>query len=488
MLEFILINNIVMEVVLAVGALFLTILASKPFEAKTKFYAFYAFILLTICGFIAGTYYSAEPSLTLSDFFISNRYIIFSKILIMAIAVIGILLSMGYTTKKPVLMSSEFSILILFSVLGMCVLLSANDLMSMYVGLELQAIALYVLTACDTEDLKSSEAGVKYFVLSAITSAILLYGVSLVYGFTGTTNFTVLVSQVYSKYASGAVVPVGFYVGITLVIIAICFKVAASPFHFWAPDVYQGAPLPITAFLSTVPKAALLLFFARVFYEVFYVWAGLFIVFLKVIVVLSLFVGALAALRQNNIKRLLAYSSISHVGFIFLGIVSGSTVGMSALMLYICIYSVMNLGMFAFVSILQEEKGSEKFDLDIFKGISKEHPVMAFSIAVLLLSMAGFPPLAGFLAKFYIIMGAVESGLYILVAIALISTIISTYYYLKIIKLMYFDKGSVQEPQYLFSTENVVVATFSTVFNCILILSPAGLNSLIFSITSTVFK
>lgn len=486
MLEFIVANNILAEVVLALGTMFLSLVGSGKDQQK-KMFLFLAAILLVIVVFVAREYYDMSHVVSLFGFFASNPYIVFSKFIIVVFAVLSIFLAMGYTQKNKLFRPSEFSILLLLSVLGMFVLLSANDLFSMYCGLELQAICLYVLTSCDRDNIISSEAGMKYLIVGIIASIILLYGISLVFGFTGTTNFSVLVEQLYPKYAAGTAVPVGVLIGAVLIIISICIKVAVAPFHFWAPDVYQGAPLPVTAFLSTVPKVALVLFVVRLIYTVLYPWYSSIELILKAMIVMSLLVGTLGALKQHNIKRLLAYSAISHIGFIFLGLISGSTLGINAVVIYLCVYSVMTVGMFAFVAVLQKRKGQENFDLSIFQGLAKDHPVMAFSISVLLLSMAGFPPLAGFLVKFYIIIAAMNSGIYFVVVVALVTSVISTYYYLRIIKFMYFD-NKVDDVEYVLSTENVVVATFATVFNLILILSPTGLNSVVSFVTSNLLK
>lgn len=487
MLEFVVANNILVEVILALGTMLLSLMGSGK-DRQRKVFLFLAAVLLVIVGFLAREYYNLGHVISLFGFFASNQYIIFSKFIVIVFAVISILLAMGYTKKHFLFKPSEFSILILLSVLGMFVLLSANDLFVMYCGMELQAICLYVLTSCDRNNLLSSEAGMKYLIVGIIASMFLLYGISLVFGFTGTTNFSVLVEQLYPRYAVGADMPVGVLFGVALILLSFCVKVAVAPFHFWAPDVYQGAPLPVTAFLSTVPKVTLVLFFVHLVYTIFYPWYGNFDLILKTMIVLSLFVGALGALKQHNVKRLLAYSAISHVGFIFIGLISGSTLGINAVIIYLCVYSVMTFGMFAFIAIIQKHSGREDFDLSIFKGVAKEHPVIALSISILLLSMAGFPPFAGFLAKFYIIVAAMNSKIYFVVALALATSVISTYYYLRIIKFMYFDSKADDNVNYIFSTENVVVATFATVFNVILILSPTGLNSLVSVITNNLLK
>ena len=488
MLEFVVANNVLAEIFLFLGTMVITICGSKRAVSQRRFFLFFTIVFIGIATFIASDYFLLNNEVSLSGFFLTSKYIIFSKIIVAVLTMITVLLAMGYENKKLLFRPSEFSILVVLSVLGAFVLLSANDLIVMYCGLELQAICLYVLTSCDRDDIKSSEAGMKYFIAGVIASILLLYGISLIFGFTGTTNFSVLVEQVYSRYVQGVHIPVGFIVGIILVIVSISIKVAFAPFHFWAPDVYQGAPLPVTALLSTVPKVALILFFVRFFYTVLYPWHNKIDNLFQVMIVLSLLVGSLGALRQDNIKRLLAYSAIFHIGFVFIGILSGSSLGVSAVVSYLFIYSVMTFGMFAFISVIQTRKKKEDFDLSIFCGLSKTNPVMAFSISVLLLSMAGFPPFAGFLAKFYIIMAAIHAKLYIIVIIALLFSVISTYYYLRIIKIMYFDKESKNEVDYFFSTENVIVATIATVFNFILILSPTGLNTLVSMVTHNLLK
>jgi NADH-quinone oxidoreductase subunit N len=325
----------------------------------------------------------------------------------------------------------EYSILILSSILGMLVMISSNDLIVFYIGLELQSLALYVLASFNRDHLKSSEAGLKYFVLSALSSGLLLYGCSLIYGFSGTTNFGEISNIMNDNQY-------GLTFGIVFILVGLAFKISAVPFHMWAPDVYEGSPTSVTLFFAVAPKIAALTVFIRFLYvpfvSVIEQWQ-LIIVFLSVA---SMVFGAVAAIGQKNLKRLIAYSSIGHMGYALAGLSTGTNEGVQSSVLYITIYLVMNFGFFSCLFML---KRNDKYyeNIDDLSGLSKNHPLIALSLLVILFSLAGIPPLAGFFAKFYIFKAVLQQSMYYLAIIGLLSTVIAAFYYLRIVKTMYFD-------------------------------------------------
>ena len=326
----------------------------------------------------------------------------------------------------------EYPVLILSSILGMMVMISSNDLMVFYIGLELQSLALYVLASFNRDQLKSSEAGLKYFVLSALSSGLLLYGCSLVYGFSGSTNFDVIGEIMTSSHY-------GLTFGIVFILVGLAFKISAVPFHMWAPDVYEGSPTAVTLFFAIVPKVAALTVFIRFLYIPFVnmieQWQPI-LIFLSVA---SMIFGAIAAIGQNNLKRLIAYSSIGHMGYALAGLSTGSNDGIQSSIIYITIYLVMNLAFFC--CLLMLKRTDEYLEtVEDLSGLSKNHPVLSLSLLVILFSLAGIPPLAGFFAKFYVFTAVIEQSMYFLAIVGLLSTVIAAFYYLKIIKVIYFDK------------------------------------------------
>ena len=351
----------------------------------------------------------------------------------------------------------EYPILILSSVLGMMVMISSNDLMVFYIGLELQSLALYVLATFNRDQLKSSEAGLKYFVLSALSSGLLLYGCSLIYGFSGSTNFDIISNQLNSTN----------YVltfGIVFILVGLAFKISAVPFHMWAPDVYEGSPTSVTLFFTMVPKIAALTVFIRFLYVPFLnlidQWQMI-IIFLSIA---SMLFGAIAAIGQTNIKRLIAYSSISHIGYTLAGLATGSNEGIQSSIVYITIYVIMNLAFFSCLLMLKRNNQYYE-DIDDLSGLSKNHPLLSLSLLVILFSLAGIPPLAGFFAKFYIFTAVLEQSMYFLAIVGLLSTVIAAFYYLRIIKIIYFDKEKEK-----YDDDHSLWLKFSLTFSTILIL------------------
>ena len=351
----------------------------------------------------------------------------------------------------------EYPILILCSVLGMMVMISSNDLMVFYMGLELQSLALYVLATFNRDQLKSSEAGLKYFVLSALSSGLLLYGCSFIYGFSGSTNFNIISNQLNSNE----------YVltfGIVFILVGLAFKISAVPFHMWAPDVYEGSPTSVTLFFTMVPKIAALTIFIRFLYVPFLnlidQWQMI-IIFLSIA---SMLFGAIAAIGQTNIKRLIAYSSIGHIGYTLAGLATGSNEGIQSSIIYISIYVVMNLALFS--CLLMLKRNNQYFeDIEDLSGLSKNHPLLSLSLLVILFSLAGIPPLAGFFAKFYIFKAVIEQSMYFLAIVGLLSTVVAAFYYLRIIKIIYFDKEKEK-----YDEDHSLWLKFSLTFSTILIL------------------
>jgi NADH-quinone oxidoreductase subunit N len=354
----------------------------------------------------------------------------FMKIITLLAAFIVLAISKNYLDNFKI-SKIEYPILILSSVLGMMVMISSNDLIVFYMGLELQSLALYVLATFNRNNLKSSEAGLKYFVLSALSSGLLLYGCSLIYGFSGSTNFEIIASQLNSnEYA--------LTFGIVFILVGLAFKISAVPFHMWAPDVYEGSPTTVTLFFTMVPKIAALTVFIRFLYVPFLELIDQWQMILVFLSIASMLFGAIAAIGQKNIKRLIAYSSIGHIGYALAGVASASNDGIQSSVIYLTIYIVMNLGFFSCLLMLRRNDNYYE-SIDDLSGLSKNHPILSFSLLVILFSLAGIPPLAGFFAKFYIFKAVIEQSMYFLAIVGLLSTVIAAFYYLRIIKIIYFD-------------------------------------------------
>tara|TARA_B100000963_G_scaffold138981_1_gene121017 strand:+ start:4117 stop:5532 length:1416 start_codon:yes stop_codon:yes gene_type:complete len=353
------------------------------------------------------------------------------KIITLLSAFLVLVISSNYL-KIFKIFKIEYPILILSSVLGMMIMISSNDLIVFYMGLELQSLALYVLATFNRDQLKSSEAGLKYFVLSALSSGLLLYGCSLIYGFTGSTNFNIIAEQLNSKeYA--------LTFGIVFILVGLAFKISAVPFHMWAPDVYEGSPTSVTLFFTMVPKIAALTVFIRFLFVPFINLINQWQMILIFLSIASMLLGAIAAIGQTNIKRLIAYSSISHVGYTLAGLATGTNEGIQSSVIYITIYVIMNLGLFS--CLLMMKRNDQYYEnIDDLSGLSKNHPLLSISLLVILFSLAGIPPLAGFFAKFYIFKSVLEQSMYFLAIVGLLSTVVAAFYYLRIIKIIYFDK------------------------------------------------
>ena len=371
---------------------------------------------------------------TFADMFVIDVFAVFSKSLVLVAAAFGILMSRDFMERHHIA-RFEFPILILFAALGMMLMISANDLISLYVGLEMQSLSLYVMAAIQRDDERATEAGLKYFVLGAVASGLLLYGASLVYGFAGTTNFDAL-----AVLFNGGETSTGVVIGIVFILAGLSFKVSAVPFHMWTPDVYEGAPTPVTAFFAVAPKIAALALFLRVMIGPF---GGLIEHWQQIIVlvsILSMALGAFAAINQRNIKRLMAYSSIGHVGYALVGLAAGTEIGVRGVLIYLSIYLVMNIGTFACI-LCMRRGGRMVEEIDDLAGLGKTHPLLAATLVVFMFSLAGIPPLAGFFGKLYVFLAAIESGLYLLAILGVIASVVGAFYYLRIIKIMYFDEA-----------------------------------------------
>ena len=380
----------------------------------------------------------------------------FMKMITLLAAFIVLAISTNYL-KVFKISKIEYPILILSSVLGMMIMISSNDLIVFYMGLELQSLALYVLAAFNRDNIKSSEAGLKYFVLSALSSGLLLYGCSLIYGFSGSTNFDTIATQLNSNdYA--------LTFGIVFILVGLSFKISAVPFHMWAPDVYEGSPTTVTLFFTMVPKVAALTVFIRFLYVPFINLIDQWQMILVFLSIASMLFGAIAAIGQTNIKRLIAYSSIGHIGYILAGLASASNEGIQSSITYITIYVIMNLGLFS--CLLMMKRNNEYYEnLDDLSGLSKNHPLLSLSLLVILFALAGIPPLAGFFAKFYIFKAVIEQSMYFLAIVGLLSTVIAAFYYLRIIKIIYFDPEKEK-----FDEDHDPWLKFSLTFSTILIL------------------
>jgi NADH-quinone oxidoreductase subunit N len=365
-----------------------------------------------------------------SDSFISNSFTNFFKILIL-IGTFFILTITQNFIKETKINYFEYPIVLLLSVLGMFIMVSANDLILFYLGLELQSLALYILASLDRDNLKSNESGLKYFILSALASGLLLYGCSLLYGFTGSTNFEIIALKANTEN-------LGAIFAMVFILVGLAFKVSAVPFHMWTPDVYEGSPSSVTSFFAVVPKIAGIAVFIRFMQIPFGHLVEHWQTILIFISLASMILGAVAAIGQTNIKRLIAYSSIGHIGYALAGISTNTATGYSSSIAYMSIYVVMNLGIFACIFSMKRD-GKYCENLNDLSGISKQNPILSFSLLIILFSLAGIPPMAGFFAKFYIFMSVIESGMYTLAIIGLLSTVISAFYYLRIIKIIYFD-------------------------------------------------
>src|SRR5579863_4995316 len=418
------------EFVLAGGAMALLMLGAFRGERNTTVIDVLSIILLAVAGVIV-TLLPAGKLIAFDGSFVVDGFARFLKILAILGSAAAILMSIDYD-KRQKQERFEYSVLIVLSTLGMLILISAADLIALYLGLDLMSLPLYLVAPSHCTSLRSTEAGLKYFVLGALSSGMLLYGASLVYGFTGTVSF---VGIAKSAAESGP----GLIFGLVFLFAGFCFKVSAVPFHMWTPDVYEGAPTPVTAFFAAAPKVAGIAMFVRGSVAAFPGITSQWQEIVAFVSIASMLLGSFAAIGQRNIKRLMAYSSIGHMGFALVGLAAGTSEGVQGVLVYMAIYVTMTLGTFAVILSMRRDGGMVE-SIDQLAGLARTHPTMAFLMATLLFSMAGVPPLAGFFAKFYVFVAAIKAGLYVLAVIGVLASVVGAYYYLAIVKVMYFDE------------------------------------------------
>src|SRR6188768_4012293 len=418
------------EIVLALGAMALVLYGAYAGERTTNTINWAAFGLLIIAGFALLCLPSGKL-VTFGGGFVVDDFARVLKILTLAGSAVTIVLARDYFTAERGA-KFEFGILIVLSTTGMLMLISATDLIALYLGLELMSLSLYVVAAIDRDNVRSTEAGLKYFVLGALSSGMLLYGASLIYGFTGTVTF----AGISQAAGQGGI---GLTFGLVFLFAGFCFKVSAVPFHMWTPDVYEGAPTPVTAFFASAPKIAAMAIFVRApvmaFPDIAPQWQQI----VAFVAIASMVLGSFAAIGQRNIKRLMAYSSIGHMGFALVGLASGTVEGAQGVLVYIAIYVAMTLGSFT-VILAMKRNGQPMEQISDFAGLSRTNPLLAFFFAMLLFSLAGIPPLAGFFAKWYVFVAAIKAGLFTLAVVGVLASVVGAYYYLTIIKVMYFDE------------------------------------------------
>ncbi|GAC1340641.1 MAG: NADH-quinone oxidoreductase subunit NuoN [Bradyrhizobium sp.] len=463
------------ELVLALGAMVLLMVGAYRGQQATGLVTGLAIGLLAVVG-VLELWLPGGRLTTFSGSFIVDDFARFLKILALIGSVATLVLSAEFLAD-PSRRIFEYSILVLLSTLGMMVLISAGDLIMLYLGLELMSLALYVVAASNRDNAKSTEAGLKYFVLGALSSGMLLYGASLIYGFTGTVSFAGIATA-----ATGG--GVGIVFGLVFLLAGLCFKVSAVPFHMWTPDVYEGAPTPVTAFFASAPKVAALAVFTRVTLTAF---PGIVTQWQQIVVfvaIASMALGSFAAIGQRNIKRLMAYSSIGHMGFALVGLAAGTPEGAQGVLVYIAIYVAMTLGSFAII-LAMKRNGQNVEDISAFSGLSRTNPLLAFFFAMLLFSLAGIPPLAGFFAKWYVFVAAIKAGLFTLAVVGVLSSVIGAYYYLTIIKVMYFDEPLARlDPMRI---ELRTVLAFAGLFNIFFFVYPGPLVSVATAAAKSLF-
>jgi NADH-quinone oxidoreductase subunit N len=424
------------ELVLVVGAMALLMLGVFRPESDREAEVI-GWLAIGVLG-LAAWFVLKQPAGTHRLFdgaFVVDAFGSFMKVLTFGAAAVALLLSFDYLRQAKTL-KFEYPVLALLATAGMGMMISANDLIALYLGLELQSLALYVMAAIRRDDLRSSEAGLKYFVLGALSSGMLLYGASLIYGFTGSTSFA-SIAAVAAQPGAGS--NIGLIIGLVFLLVGIAFKISAVPFHMWTPDVYEGAPTPVTAFFASAPKVAAMALFMRVALESF---AGIKPQWQQVVTALaiaSMVLGAFAAIGQTNIKRLLAYSAIGNIGYALIGLAAGSPEGARGVIFYLVIYVAMTLGAFACVLAMRRSDGMVE-DIDELSGLAQNNLGMATVFGILMFSLAGIPPLAGFFAKFYVFAAAVKEGLWALAVIGVLASVVGAYYYVRIVKIMFFDE------------------------------------------------
>ena len=434
-LQWIDVQPVMPEIFMALSAMVLLVTGAFRGNKSTGMICWAAVACLAITGtFLLNLEW--DGGLVMNGMFVLDQFTGFTKLVILLGLIAALSLSVKYI-KQENMARFEYPVLVLLAGLGMLLMVSANSLLSLYVGLELQSLSLYVLAAIRRDHARAAEAGIKYFVLGALSSGMLLFGASLVYGYTGSLSFDVIASTL--AHAPDAAPATGLIIGMVFVIAGIAFKISAAPFHMWTPDVYEGAPTSVTALFAIVPKIAAMAMLMRVMFGPFGPLFGEWQQVIWFLAAASMIVGAFAALVQDNIKRLMAYSSIGNMGYALIGLAAGGEGGASAVLIYMVLYMIMTAG--AFAVILSMRRGDIALErISDLAGLSRTHPFMAYTMAILMFSMSGIPPMAGFFGKLFIFNAAVESGLYVLAVLGVLSSVVAAFYYLRIIKVMFFDE------------------------------------------------
>jgi NADH-quinone oxidoreductase subunit N len=430
------------EIWIAVAGLVLLLVGVFRGDSSTRLIGLASMAVLLAALFLTlSVDIHAGRALAFNGLFTVDSFSVYAKSLVLISAVVSIFMTLTYLEREH-MARFEIPLLMLFATLGMQMMISANDLISLYVGLELQSLALYVIAAVRRDTLRSTEAGLKYFVLGALSSGMLLYGASLIYGFTGATGFDAIATAIQAKAGNAGL---GLVIGMVFLCAGLSFKISAVPFHMWTPDVYEGAPTPVTAFFAAAPKVAAVALFARVLIGAFGHMTEQWSQIIWFISVTSMLLGSFAAIFQTNIKRLMAYSSIGNIGYALVGLAAGTQQGITGLLIYLSIYIVMTLGTFA-VILAMRQRGEMVERISDLAGLSRSQPLLAYSLAIFMFSMAGIPPLGGFFGKFFVFKAAIEQGanyhpsLTILAVIGVLSSVVSAFYYIRIIKVMFFDE------------------------------------------------
>ncbi len=461
-------NLILPEIFISLTLMFLLIVGVFKKNSSSLIYNLTILSLLVLLALVLNLSHIEEAFIFNQSYKIDNLSN-FMKILTLISAIFVMLTSSKYL-KLIKIFKIEYPVLILSSILGMIVMISSNDLIVFYMGLELQSLALYVLASFNRDNLLSTESGLKYFVLSALSSGLLLYGCSLIYGFSGSTNFDEISLSISN-------VQYGLTFGIVFILVGLAFKISAVPFHMWAPDVYEGSPTSVTIFFAILPKIAALTVFIRFLYVPFINMIDQWQMIIIFLSIASMIFGAVAAIGQKNLKRLVAYSSIGHMGYVLAGLTTGTNEGIQSSIIYLSIYLVMNLALFSCIFMLRRNENYFE-NIDDLSGLSKNHPVLSFSMLIILFSLAGIPPLAGFFAKFYIFKAVIEQSMYFLAIVGLLSTVIAAFYYLRIIKIIYFDPEKEK-----YDTDHSIglklSLLLSTIFILIYFIYPNGINDLV---------
>lgn len=448
------------ELVLTLGALVLLMYGAFRGNKSTLGITFLSVMLLSCALFLLPTH-SETALFGFNNLYRTDAFTQFTKIIMVLASVLVLILSVEWLSTEQN-RKFEYPVLILLSVVGSMIMISANDLLTLYMGLELSSLSLYVLASFSRDDARSSEAGLKYFVLGALASGMMLYGSSLIYGFAGSTNFTALAGLFGGEGEGSTAVSPGLIIGLVMLMVGFCFKVSAVPFHMWTPDVYQGAPTPVTAYFATAPKIAALAIFVRILFEPFGDLAPYWQQIIIVVSVLSMLIGALGAMMQSSLKRLLAYGSIGHIGYNLVGLATADIEGAKAVLIYLSLYLFMAVGAFGFVMLMRRDGKSVEHISDL-AGLSRTSPLSALFLAITMFSMAGIPPLAGFYGKFYVFLSAIEAGMYTLAVVGVLTSAVAAFYYLKIVKIMYFDEPTSPLDKHITASAGLVLASSAAV-------------------------